>query len=246
MPRCTSSDSAALHTLTRWVLELTAIAQRHLGVGRGVDVDVAVAHAGLDHRHGGLLDDRADEVGAAARDQHVDQPAGPHQRADRVATALVEQRDRGGRQAVRLQRAAQDVDQGAVAGAGGGAAPQHHGVAALEGEPGGVDRDVGPGLVDHADHAHGHPDLADLQAVGQGRAADHLPDGVGQPGDVAQRVGHGVHATGVEAQAVDQSPRPAPTGGRARCPARWPRGCRPWPPRGRRPWRAARRPWSSA
>ena len=42
-------------------------------VGGAVDVDVAVADPGLDDGHRGLGDDRADEVGAAARDEQVDQ-----------------------------------------------------------------------------------------------------------------------------------------------------------------------------
>ena len=37
---------------------LTTIVERHVEVGRAVDVDVAVADAGLDHRHGRLLDHR--------------------------------------------------------------------------------------------------------------------------------------------------------------------------------------------
>ena len=47
-----------------------------LEVGGGVDVDVAVADAGLDDRHRRALDHGADQLGAAARDEHVDQAAG--------------------------------------------------------------------------------------------------------------------------------------------------------------------------
>ena len=47
--------------------------------------------------------------------------------------------------------------------------------------------------------------LADLQAVGQRGAAHDLPDGVGQGGDVAQRLGDGGDAGGVEPQAVLQA-----------------------------------------
>ena len=118
--------------------------QRLVEIGGPVDVDVAVAHAGLDHRHRRLLHDAADQSRSAARDQHVDEPAGPHQR-------------------------------------------------------------LGP-----------------LVALPR----DQLDDVVRQAGP----------------------------GGRARCPARWPRGCRPWPtpcatspgcptPSGR--WSAAR-PWPTA
>ena len=97
---------------------------------------------------------------------------------------------------------AQDGDERAV-GVGGRAAPtQDDGVAGLQAQPGGVDGDVGAGLVDHADDAHRDADLTDLQAVGQGGAADDLAHRVGQGGDVAQGLGDGGHARGVQAQAV--------------------------------------------
>ena len=59
----------------------------------------------------------------------------------------------------------------------------------LRARVGGVHRDVGPGLVDHPDDAHRHAHLADLQAVGQRRAAHDLTDRVGQRRDVAHRLG---------------------------------------------------------
>ena len=53
--RWTTRDSAALHTLGRWVLALTTMVERHVQVGGGVDVHVAVAVA-VDHvGHRGVL-----------------------------------------------------------------------------------------------------------------------------------------------------------------------------------------------
>ena len=49
----------------------------HVEVGGGVDVDVAVADAGLDHGHRRLLDDRPDQPGAAARDRARRRARGP-------------------------------------------------------------------------------------------------------------------------------------------------------------------------
>ena len=74
-------------------------------------------------------------------------------------------------------------------------------------EAGGVDGDVGPGLVDHADDAHRDAHLADLESVGERGAAHDLADGVGEGGDVAQRLGDGGDARGVEAEAVLQALR---------------------------------------
>ena len=82
---CTSSDSAALQTLVRWVLALSTIASAMSRSAARVDVDVAVADAGLDHRHRRLLDDGLDQARSAARDEHVDQAAGAHQLLDRLA-----------------------------------------------------------------------------------------------------------------------------------------------------------------
>ena len=53
-------------------------------------------------------------------------------------------------------------------------APQQHGVARLQAQPGGVAGHVGPVLVDDADHAEGDPHPLDPQAVGPHPAVDHL------------------------------------------------------------------------
>ena len=105
---------------------------------------------------------------------------------------------------------AEDVDDGGVAGARARGPAQQDGVARLEADPGRVGGDVGPGLVDHPDDAEGHPQLAQLEPVGQRRPPDHLADRVGQPGDLAQPGGHRLEPVVGEAQPVDD------VGGRAR------------------------------
>ena len=87
------------------------------------------------------------------------------------------------------------------------------GVAALDAERGGVDRDVGPALVDHEDHAERNAHLADFQAVGPPARGDDLADRVGQGGDVAQGLGHLLDPLGFERQAVDRRRLRAPAGG---------------------------------
>jgi hypothetical protein len=163
--------------------------ERLVEVGGGIDIDVAVADAGLDDGHGGVEDDGVDQVRSAARDEQVDQAAGGHQGADGIVAAAIEQADRVGVDALCGKGFAHDGDQDAVGGGGRRATAQDDGVAGLQAESGGVDGDIGARLVDHPDDAHRHADLADLQAVGQGRAADDLAHRVGQSGDIAHGLG---------------------------------------------------------
>ena len=220
--------------------------QRHVEVGRGVDVHVAVADAGLDDRHLRLGDDRADQAGAAARDEHVDQAARLHEHLGGVVALPRHQLDGVGRQPGAGDGVAQHRDDRLVAAPGAGGAAQQHGVARLEADAGGVGGDVGAGLVDDADDAEGHPHLAQLEAVGQRRAAQHLPDRVGQGGDLAQAGGHAGDPGLVEAQPVDHRRRGAALLGGQRRPRRWRQDRRRCGRPGRRPSPAARRPWPRA
>ena len=99
----------------------------------------------------------------------------------------VEQLDRVGRQPGVGDRLAQHRDDRRVGAHRRARAAQQHRVAGLEADAGGVGGHVRPALVDDADHAERHPDLPQLQAVGQGRAAHHVADRVGQRGQLAQR-----------------------------------------------------------
>ena len=69
---CTTSDSAALHTLGRCVFALTTIFSGLVEIGRRVDVHVTVAVAVDDHGNRRVVADALDERRPAARDQAVD------------------------------------------------------------------------------------------------------------------------------------------------------------------------------
>ena len=119
--------------------------------------------------------------GPASRDDHVDQAAGGHQVRDRLPVGAGHQRARRPpatrpRCRPRRDRTSTSARLERVRGAG---TAQQHGVPGLQRDPGGVDGDVGPGLVDDRHHAERHPDLPQLQAVGQHRAAHHSPTGSG-------------------------------------------------------------------
>ncbi len=158
--------------------------ERLVEVGGGVDVDVAVADAGLDHRHRRLLHHAAIS------------PAPPRgmRTSTRPRARISAFTSRGCRpaRAGRRRRAAptpraasRSTATIAALDAGARRAAQQHRVARLQADPGGVGGDVGPGLVDHPDDAERHPHLASSRLLASG-AAHHLADRVGQPGDLAQ------------------------------------------------------------
>ena len=186
--RCTSRVSAELHTPGRWHLALTVIGERHGEVGGGVDVDVAVAPGGGDHRHPAVLGEQLLELLAAARDDDVDQALEGDHLEQRLARPG-DEGDRLGRQAGFEHRALHDLGQHAVGVFGRAAAAQHDGVARLQAEPGGVDGHVGARLVDDGDHAERHAHARELDAVGQPAPVFDLADRVGQRGQLADARG---------------------------------------------------------
>ncbi len=90
---CTSSVSAALHTPGRCVFALSTIASACVEVGRGVDVDVAVAGGRVDHGHGRDRLQRVLQALAAARDDQVDAVALRRQLGELLAPAAGHQAD---------------------------------------------------------------------------------------------------------------------------------------------------------
>ena len=110
-----------------------------------------------------------------------------------------------GRQSRARDRSLDDLDQHAVRALRRTAAAQQHRIPALEGERRDVDRHVGAGLVDRTHDAERNPHLAELDAVGQARAAHDRADRIGQGDDVAHGGGERTHSGVVESQPVDQS-----------------------------------------
>ena len=165
---------------------------------------MAVADAGLDDRHGRLVDDGPDEAGPAARDEYVDEPTGAHEVLRRLMTRAGNELDAVPWHPRRLRGGCEHVDERDVGRAGRRRPAQQRGIAALEADPGGVDGDVGACLVDDPDDAERDPHLADLEPVGERVAAEHLTDRVGQCGDVAQAGGHRCDASSGEAEPVDE------------------------------------------
>jgi len=80
---------------------------------------------------------------------------------------------------------------------------EDYGVAALEAEDGAVDGDVGPRLVDNADHPNGHAHPADGEAIGPRGVVEFFAHGVGQGRHLADALGEVSQAGGIQREAVD-------------------------------------------
>ena len=181
---------------------------RHVEVGGRVDVDVAVARRGEDHRDGRDLGERLLQPLAPARDDQVDQLVLGRQLGQLLTPAAGDEADRA---LGRVLGGDRGEDRVGVRGAR--RAPQHDRVARLQAQRGGVDRDVRPRLVDHRDDAERRPRLGDVQAVGQPEPVDDLADRIRQRGDVAHLRGDRGDPLGIQQQPVQQrvgEPRLAP------------------------------------
>ncbi len=235
---CTSRVSAVLHTLVRWVLAFSDDRQGLVEVGCGVDVDVAVAHAGLDHRHGRIGHDAADQAGAATRDQQVHQPSSRHQRVHGGVAAPRHELHRVLGHVGAGQRRAHDRDQGCVGLVGRRRPAQQGCVAALERQSGRIHGDVGAGLVDHGHHTHRHAHLADLQAVGLRPPRTTSPTGSGRSATSSRASAISASRASVR---VSRSTMPgAVPASRARCTSRA-LAASTWSVESRSPWAIARR-----
>ena len=84
------------------------------------------------------------------------------------------------------------------------AALEDHGVAALQTEGGGVHRDVGPGLIDKADHPQGDALPAHLEAVGAQPHAGHRAHRIRQGRHFPEALDHGGDDLIGQGEAVDE------------------------------------------
>ena len=186
---------------------------------RGVHVDVAVARRGVDHRDGGHRLERLLQALAAAGDDQVHQPVLGGQLRELLAPAARHQRTTRARQgsapaampaSTALECAADEEPRSTMA------------LPAFRRQRRGIDRDVGPGLVDHRDHAERDAHPAHVEPVGQPAARPRPPP----RGRAARR------SRARRRPSPRPAPRPAAGGRAARRPAPPPA---PPPCRGRSP-----------
>src|SRR5205823_1553725 len=103
-----------------------------------------------------------DETFTAARDDEIDEAVELQQVADGGPVRRGDELHRVLGQSLRRQRLLEDAVQGGVRVESFFAAAEDDGVAALDAQAGGIDRDVGTGFVDEEDHAERDAHLQDL------------------------------------------------------------------------------------
>ena len=163
-----------------------------LCIGIRVYIGMADARARLDDRHRRVLDAEVDQVRAAARNHHVNQPSCPQQRRDALPVGRFDQLDDACGQPHLGHHPAKHSRQRQVGVDGVAAAPQHDGVARLHGQAGDVYGHVRPRLIDDANHAERHSLPAYLDATLDRPHLDDFANRIGQRRHVADIGGDGL------------------------------------------------------
>ena len=183
---------------------MTATVIAMSGSAAVVDEDVAVAVEVLDHRDPGIAADALDEPPAAARDDDVHVGVHGDEHADRGAIARLHNLDRVAGQCRRLEPFVDALGDGKVRRERLRAAAEDGGVAGLHAQGRSVRGDVGPRLVNDADHSERHAHPADLKARRLHPQVAHFADGVRERRDLAQPPGHRPDAGIGELEPVEQ------------------------------------------
>ena len=165
---------------------------------------MAIAHAGLDHRHPGVLLDRADQTRAAPGNQHIQVVSEGHQLLGGLTAGILHQLDTIGGQAGLFQGVPEHLGHRPVGVQRLLAAPEDHRAAGLDAQGGGVTGDVGTCLIDDAHDPHGHGDLLQLEPIFQHAAGEHSAHRIGGLSHLFHRSAHILDAALGQGQPVQQ------------------------------------------
>ena len=161
-------------------------------VEMGEDGNAALALHPLDQPAPAPGHDHIDAIGQAQQRAHRP-PVGGGQSLDRIL--------RQSRLGERAAQAGEDRRRGMPAFR---AAAQDRGIAGAQAQRPGIGGHIGPGFIDDSDDAQRHGDPRDMEAVGPRDLAQGPAHGIGQGSDGGHPGGHGLHAPGIEAQAIEQ------------------------------------------
>ena len=179
--------------------------ERLLEIGGLMDVDMAVAGAGLDNGNERLAHAALDEPRTAAGDQQVDDTAEFHEGAGGLAVGRLDHRDgRAGKPAV-LDGVGQKLSDHRARMIGERTAAQDAGVTGTDADAGGVGRHVGASLVHHGDESQGHAHLGEVEPAVDRAVVEHTAHGVGQVSQGLKPLGHTLDTLGREQQPVEQA-----------------------------------------
>ncbi len=169
-----------------------------------MDVDVVVARGGVHHRHRGDILQRVLQTLPTPRDQQVDHAFLGGEFGQLIAAAAGREHNRVGRQSGLRKALPHDFRQRRIRALGVAGAAQQYRVAALDGQHGAIDRDVGPGFIDDGHNTQRHPDLAEIESVVESSVLEHLPDRVVEGHHGPDPFSHGLDPGAVEAEPVGQ------------------------------------------
>ena len=162
-----------------------------------------------EHRNAGFALNQADQALAATGDDDVDVVDRLQHGRHHLAVAGRDELDRG----FRKTRGAQPLDHAGVNGFRGFKAftptAQDDGIAGFQAKRPGIGGHVGPGFVDHADHAKGRCDPLDMQPVRAVPFGQHPTDRVFLFGNLAQRIDNAPQASVIQSQPVQHRGRQA-------------------------------------
>ncbi len=150
-----------------------------------------------------MLDHRADQTGAAARNQNVKEAVRAHHRFCAFTGGVVQQIHRVGRQTDGIQRPAHDVCQHQIRAQCLAAAAQNTGVPGFQAERRSIHCDVRPRFKNDADHAKRHALFADDKAIGARRHGKNFSRRIRECGNFIHTVGNGRDAGGRQTQTVN-------------------------------------------
>ena len=177
----------------------------HRELRLGVDIDMADAFKMREDRHARLRLHAGDQILAAARHDDIECAIEPGEhRAHGGAFPCRHQRDRGGRQSGIEQTFDQRGMHRARRAETFGTAAQDRGVAGLEAKRAGIDGDVGPAFVDHADDTERDPHALDAHAVRTPPRRQNRADRVLELADDVETGGGVRDALGVKRQPIEK------------------------------------------
>ena len=170
---------------------------------RPVDIDEANAGVMLDDGNGAVFRHEPDQFFAAAGNDAMDVCVQFEHRRERGAVGRGYELHRVSRQSGLPKRGADQRRQRRIRVENLLAAAQDGGVPGFKAKDGAIHGDVWPRLIDDADHADRHPDLANAEPVGPAPLLKHIAHRVRKNGNLAHRFGQAPEADRIQGETVD-------------------------------------------